>query len=193
MIRLCKSLLFALTVLCGISAQATEQFHFSYTFTYTGAPSPWNNLDYSVSGNFTGDRNGDVITNLTFLDTTFTYTQDYKSVNIPGVQSFEYGFAKSISFSGKQNNFWIYANGKMGTYAIYSSTVNPDNPFTTAMGVETQFDWPWYYTYVEDRKLNSTWSVTAVPEPETFSMLLAGIAVMGIALRRRKQSMSIPF
>jgi opacity protein-like surface antigen len=42
-------------------------------------------------------------------------------------------------------------------------------------------------TYSTDAMVDSV-SVTAVPEPETYAMLLAGLGLMGLAARRRRQS-----
>lgn len=47
-----------------------------------------------------------------------------------------------------------------------------------------------YSAYVSDgiRASNHVWRVAVVPEPETYAMMLAGLGVLGFAIRRRSGS-----
>jgi hypothetical protein len=36
--------------------------------------------------------------------------------------------------------------------------------------------------------MNGAFTVTAVPEPESYAMLLAGLGLLGVAARRRRNS-----
>ena len=47
---------------------------------------------------------------------------------------------------------------------------------------------PSYSTNTWNDKTFAVWSVSPVPEPETYAMLLAGLGVMGFIARRRKQA-----
>jgi hypothetical protein len=171
-------------MLLATAAQATETFQLNYTFTFNrGAAWPPQDVEFVVSGKFTGDRNGDIITNLHFLDFTFKKEGTYVAPYVHDVQVFPSGFnnTPSISFSGTKNNFLFYA----GDVEFYSPSIDPNFTFFK-IALTTYFDWPYYYYEISDQTINSSWSVVAVPEPETYGMFLAGLGLMAFALRRRK-------
>ena len=44
-----------------------------------------------------------------------------------------------------------------------------------------------YPTYLTNNPIPTNWNVVAVPEPETYSMVLAGLGFLGFMAKRRKQ------
>lgn len=128
------------------------------------------------------------------------------------------GFAEIFTsykkFTGTTfNDTWTFSSVTAGTYAIegslsgsglsFTSVVMDGTPWTlVSNGTVTNFAELVSFTGSAPVSLNISGtksgtalsfyaggvSVTAVPEPETYAMLLAGLGVMGAIARRRKQA-----
>lgn len=169
----------AFTLMTGAAAQAST-FNFSYDFTDGTA----------ISGSFDGTANGDLVTGLSNISLLLN------GASLSSSPFRAYGFAANtgspnlnavVSFSGLQSNF-IFTDGSpdgsTGSFFLaipYSSTSTSLVQFVTSAGM-----------YVTDSapgtNVQANWHVTSVPEPETYAMLLAGLGLLGVAARRRKQS-----
>lgn len=81
-----------------------------------------------------------------------------------------------------RNGSWVAAfnDGRNGAYTLTGNT-----DYTVTIAGITLANVPGNFGLVSVNTLNG--SVVAVPEPETFAMLLAGLGVVGMVSRRRKK------
>jgi hypothetical protein len=97
-----------------------------------------------------------------------------------------------LSFSGSTTSFFAAALGELTKGA---STIAPFAFYETTAGNVTTLDHLSAGTYdfkifgasfVPGAKLNLSYSISAIPEPQTYAMLLAGLAMMGAVFMRRR-------
>lgn len=178
-----KKIVLAVTLLASAAAQA-ETFDFSYVFPTIGT---------TVSGSFDGTRSGDLVTGLSNIRATY---QNVVFAPDSGLHDFHYNGKAFVSggsvasFSGNSNNF------------LFVNSETPDDLYYKNFF----FYIPYYggidplistYAHAQFRNIGAdnsagigTWalkSVSAVPEPEVYAMLLAGLGLMGTTARRRKE------
>lgn len=179
-----KMVVLAATLLASAAAQA-ETFAFSYVFPNVGT---------TVSGSFDGTRSGDLVTGLSNISAS------YRGVVFAPNESlheFHYstvgrGFVSGgsiASFSGNSNNF-LFVNSETPDdlyyknfffYIPYYGGVDPL--------ISTYAHAPFSNIGADNSSGIGAWtlkSVSAVPEPETYPMMLAGLGLMGAIARRRK-------
>ncbi|SDF69156.1 MULTISPECIES: FxDxF family PEP-CTERM protein [unclassified Duganella] len=169
----------AVALLAATAAQATT-YQYSYTFA-----------DGNVaSGTFDGTANGNLITDLTNI-TAFANGVAFKTqygevaTTIFNYASDMWGGAAGgavASFDGTANNL-LFTGGtrQPGGGFFYGSTLNLGPRMTNLLGAGVT---PWGSTggaYSAAR-----WSVSAVPEPATYGMLLGGLGLVGLMARRRR-------
>ena len=160
------------------SAQALDSDTMS--FTMTGAD--------TADGNWTGVR---YLKAFSFKD-----IGDIASASVVSGPSFA-----SIASSGRELNAKGCTGGSSGgacfsftNAAALTSSMTWTIDFVAATGKTLNFAAPHlkvdFYTTLSDRKstgsLLSEGMVTAVPEPETYAMFLAGLAALGAMVRRRQ-------
>jgi len=69
-------------------------------------------------------------------------------------------------------------NAIVGGLNIWSNTNTPSSLYATELSVNGQ--------NVLENSGNGTLNVTAVPEPESYAMMIAGLGLLGVLVRRRK-------
>lgn len=69
--------------------------------------------------------------------------------------------------------------------ALRGLTPSAANPLSVRMFTNA-FDYPGWELHTRDNSFSLTSGVSAVPEPETYAMLLAGLGLTGLIARRRK-------
>lgn len=179
MTKLLRAAALAAALTASCAAHAT-----SYVFSYTFASGD------QLTGAFDGTASGDLISDLSNFAVSFAGTPLSGSLLQYGID-WEEGYiaaAGVASFSGTANNL-IITNTPFdadptaaSTYiTLYSSAAYSLAQVSRLPPATSAFDGTTDYSAVR-------WNVTAVPEPETYGMLLAGLALVGAAARRRPHS-----
>lgn len=141
------------------------------------ATSKWITPTKNQAQSFDATANGTYIWNLTF---------DLSGYN-PATASFSGRFAADNSATVSLNGTQIGTSAGFGSFSSFAASSGFGSGLNTLSFVVTNLKQnggnP---TGLRAEFLAS--SVTAVPEPETYAMLLAGLALMGAVARRRKQA-----
>lgn len=98
--------------------------------------------------------------------------------------------------AGTELPFRMHVNNTGDDFFTGPDSLNPDGheharvqsdwlPHTTLVSFEDLYNGPFDYN---DLSFSFTNTVAAVPEPETYAMLLAGLGLIGYFARRRKQN-----
>ncbi|MDB5777538.1 MAG: hypothetical protein JWP38_3671 [Herbaspirillum sp.] len=154
-------------------------YDFSYTFSTGNA----------ITGSFDGSASGNLVTILSNLAISLDGVPFNDSGNLSsyGFPNGSFGGPGIVSFNGLENNF-IAGDGDL---MYFVST----NMLAMAAYNNGSTDTAWYLV---DAGLNedanglydaSRWNlsaVSAVPEPEAYMLLLAGLGLAGIMARRRR-------
>ena len=170
----------------GSVAQATT-YNYSYTFTR------WDNdTPVVVHGSFDGTASG---SNLVINLSNITASIDGLDFNGSGnlfsghIDSGDWQAGGAVaSVDGKNNNF-VFADRPASNLTGYTNLLwaVPVTSFEYP-DVKIHRTTPLVYRQSYSNPGKAVWTLTAaVPEPETYAMLLAGLGVMG-ALARRRQS-----
>jgi hypothetical protein len=180
-----KRVVIAATMLAAAVAQA-DTFDFSYVFGSDGR---------TVSGSFDGTLSGDLVTGLSNISVTYDglafsgngslFGSSRNSANTGWVSG-----GAVVSFSGTANNFLFsdadVPNSSSYSNYFYSIPYPYPNPLYAGQTVNEAANIKGYSVELVSSGSWSLTNVTAVPEPETYAMMLAGLGVMGAFARRRK-------
>lgn len=182
----------AATVLASVGAQAAV-----IDFESTGSPRNYNALDYAVDGfvfNQTMD-NVDISAGAPWAGNGPAHSGSFAALNnYGGIGEITKAGGGTFSFESLWLKSW-YNQQISGTITglfqgtEVGSVSGVFNGWTLFSGNFTGIDTLRISTdsifLVDDISLDSV--VSPVPEPETYALLLAGLGLMGVAARRRKQ------
>ena len=160
------------------------------TFNYSYSPTP----EFSISGSFDGIATGDLVTNLSNISVRASFLNAElggEGAALPYHYDTQVADWVSngavVSFSGAHNNFAFIA-------AKTSNYFRPiDNAYSYVIGYST-YESSIYYFYSYNKVADPYWKlteVTAVPEPESYALMLAGLGLMAGVARRRKLATAV--
>lgn len=171
----------------GLGPESLNGFDGPVTFTagaisYDASVGPISNMFYGASDN-------DVDYWLSTNNRTDTVTFSNFSTDIAGAGGFFFG-SDVFGFSNPAASITISATDSLGgtlSYTITAPTVNSFVGFVSSANLTslsfTVGDQAGVWPTVNDLHL----SVAAVPEPETYGMMLAGLGLLGFAARRKQR------
>jgi PEP-CTERM motif len=163
-----------IALLTSAAAQATT-FNFSYTFTDGPA----------VTGSFDGTLVGDVINDPTNIfvfagGQAFAGNGSLQAMSLNGDAS-AWVSGATVSFDLNKNNF-LFLDGS--PYAGFTNALLLTKTTVHVAEIHTQRNGSFI------QLANSSWQLSvasAVPEPETCAMMLAGLGLVGALARRRQK------
>lgn len=187
-----RNLVAAATVFVSVGAQATL-----IDFESTGTLGNYNALNYAIDGfvfNQTMD-NIDIGSGAPWAGTGPAHSGRFAGLNnYGGVGEITKADGGTFSFENLWLKSWYSSSNSAVITGLFqgnvvgqvSGALNGWTQFTgNFAGIDTLRISSTYYFLVDDISLDSV--VSPVPEPETYALLLAGLGLMGVAARRRKQ------
>lgn len=177
-----KQLLAAAIVLSATAAQA-DNFNYSYVF----------GDGTTIEGSFSATVNGDLLTGFSNISAAIDGEEFFGSGSLVNY-GFEVGTGDWVAgqavatISGTYANFVFAADPE-----IFNNTnffrIEFDQSGVTGAATAIKIGGGVYLDVSDQYYAPSRWTLTAVsavPEPESYALLLAGLGVMGVVVRRRK-------
>jgi len=135
---------------------------FSITSITGSVTTPGSPPDLTITGMLPGS----ILPPSTILSTSGAWIYD-NALSLSGSPDISATGGPAFTTAGREWNIW---NNNNGTYSMWGSPV----PFASVYDVQT----------------TGTLTVTAVPEPEIYAMLAAGLGLMGFVARRRRAQLA---
>lgn len=170
---------FFITVSVAIAAASAYADTFDYSFSVNGT---------LITGSFEGVAAGNLLTNLSHVSARVNGLAILGSGSLSPIGQSRYGLAPGVaSFDGKENNF-MFISPEGSPHGLTAGIEYVGS--LTDVNIVAQ---PASYAHTglldasEIASSPTGWSVTAVPEPETYALMLAGLGLIGAVTRRRKK------
>ena len=181
----------ALFALAPLGVGQATSYNFSYKFDSTNTVT--GTFDGIASGNLIGSINNSSISvklNGIDLGTPGSFVSAGYDGNPATHLPNTWTGSAQVSIDGTASNFGFFTPSLSGfnAYFYIIPWCNGNCLGDNGTGVQTLTNGT-TVTYLFNGNYNSAnWNVSAVPEPETYAMLLAGLGLMGFMARRRKQA-----
>jgi len=191
----------AALAVASVSAHATT-FDFSYTFNpalYSGDVTN-DNHSLVVSGSFTGTLNGTLISDIANAQVAINGV----SFNGPllvsawnaGTATWDDGVAPVISTTDVNSNNFVFADTDVATnpggvsnyFFITGNKIDPVNAGTGAINFNTTDAGGNAVSGFGSTANQASFTVTAVPEPESIALAFIGLGLCGVSALRRRQA-----
>ena len=187
-----KTLLNIVMLLTSLASLPASAALYNFSYTFTGG--------MSVTGSLTGNLVGDYVQNIGDVQVFFNGVQNtgtQYAVNYNPSFGWDNTANATVSTNASLNNF-LFINSNYPSDLSYTNYFYMRNngfysdayAWNSATG-SGGFDYvypsnPNYSTGIGHWSLTEATPVSAVPEPETYAMLLVGLGLIGFSARRRK-------
>jgi hypothetical protein len=178
-----KTVIFSTALMLTSLAANAATYDFSYTFADSTA----------LTGSLSGTLNGSFIDNISDVHvslngTAFTGAPLFAAAWNTATHGWDNTIAPVVSANASLNNF-IFADANVPTdfgvsnyfYFVNDPASQGHEAFATNLNSGD--------IALDNPTNNASWSLVAVPvpEPESYAMLIAGLGLLGVATRRRRQ------
>ena len=178
--------------LCALVAHAQTTFDFAYTFnpSLNGTNTESGEL-LSVTGSFTGTEIGSVISNISNVSVSVNgYAFNGPIVveawdNVAG--NWSTSVTPTISLSDATQTNFIFADADAANAPGNITNLFTVSPATQAFVLDDNVQGASGPLTGTDTT-TAHFTVTAVPEPSTYALMAAGLALVGLRLQRRRQA-----
>jgi hypothetical protein len=192
-----KKIIFAALIAMHLAPSAMADTIYTYTgndYTICGG-TYCSGGPYALSAMFDTTLMGNALDNLSFTDITTTVTS-FKFTDGSGLtlnkSSATYSDIEiATNASGNVTAWFVGAYANSANTQMQTNLNSPHGFIPGADFSETTANFAGNYGFVPANP--GTWTISSVPEPETYAMLLAGLGLIGFITYRRKSDSSSMF
>lgn len=182
---------FTVAIAFAVAAIASQAETFNYSYTFTDGT--------KVTGSFDGTSDGALVTGLTNISANINGAAFNGSGNLVG---FSYdsnsGYSSGgavVSFDGRNNNlYFVDSLDPLSGYTNYFWSVPTGGPpkgqdYEVYAGGYDLVEYEYGHNRIPYVFSSDQWSLTsvsAVPEPESYALMLVGLGFIGSLAKRRK-------
>ena len=186
-----KTIFNAVLLAIALTASAAQANTYSFSYNFING--------IAVTGLFDGTASGGLVTDISNVSVFVNGVKKAEPLSVHSLQGNSWENSGVASFDGFRNNFSFDSAFTVGDDGIprgftfsFLTVGYPDDIHVVGL-LDFSLD-PEHYLSTESSTLGgvqSRWhlqEVSAVPEPETYAMMLTGLGILGFAARRRKQA-----